>query len=145
MIHSQSALHQNPILLTPTFIHAPRLSPDFKGIWFLLEGPVYWGVLGQARQGLGWGRRGGRLVEHGLRGVEGRVGVDAALTGDTVLGTALTVFTFQLLLWRKDWKRDEETKSLVLVKQEVRVEESRKDAYDVKWPLYVSASIHALI
>lgn len=99
MIHCQCTRHQNPILLTPTFIHAPGLGPDFKGIWFLLESSVYWRVLGQAWQGLGGGRWGSRIVEQGLGGVEGGVSVDAALTGHTVLGAALTVLALQLLLW----------------------------------------------
>lgn len=96
----QCTLHQNPILLTPTFIHAPGLGPDFKGIWFLLESSVYRRVLGQAWQGLRGGWWGGRLVEQGLGGVQGRVSVDAALTGHAVLGAALTVLALQLLLWQ---------------------------------------------
>lgn len=100
MIRYQCTRHQNPILLTPTFIHAPGLGPDFKGIWFLLESSVYWRVLGQAWQGLRGGWWGGRLVEQGLGGVQGRVSVDAALTGHAVLGAALTVLALQLLLWQ---------------------------------------------
>lgn len=88
------------IILTPTFIHAPGLGPDFKGVRFSLDGAVCWGVLGrQAWQGLrgGWGSS--ALAERGCqRRMHGRVRVDAPVAGNAMLGAVLTVLSWQLLL-----------------------------------------------
>lgn len=87
-------------ILTPTFIHAPWLGPDLKGVRFSLDGSVCWGVLGrQAWKGVRrwWG--GAAFVERGCQGRVYRwICVDAPVAGDTVLGAALTVFSWQLLL-----------------------------------------------
>lgn len=87
-------------ILTPTFIHAPGLGPDLKGVWFSLDGPVCWGVLRrQAWQGLRGGRGGDALAERGRQGwVHGRVRVDAPVAGNTMLGAVLAVLSRQLLL-----------------------------------------------
>ena len=87
-------------ILTPTFIHAPGLGPDLKGVRFSLDGPVCRGVLGrQTRQGLRGGRGGDALVESGRQGrVHRRVCVGAPVAGNAVLGAVLTVFPRQLLL-----------------------------------------------
>lgn len=87
-------------VLTPTFIHAPGLSPDFKGVRFSLDGSVRGGVLGrQAGQRVGGGRGSGALAEGGCqRRVHRRVRVEAPVAGDAVLGAVLTVFSRQLLL-----------------------------------------------
>lgn len=87
-------------ILTPTFIHAPWLGPDLKGVRFSLDGSVCWGVLGwQAWKGVRrrWG--GAAFVERGCQGRVYRwICVDAPVAGDAVLGAALTVFSWQLLL-----------------------------------------------
>lgn len=88
-------------ILTPTFIHAPGLGPDLKGVRFSLNGPVGEGVLGKAWQGLRgrWG--GGALTEGGRQGrMHGRVGVGAPVARNAVLGAVLTVLPGQLL-WEK--------------------------------------------
>lgn len=85
---------KNPILLTPTFIHAPGLGPDLKRIRFLGERAVWRRVLdGQDGQRLGRRGRSHRLGGWDLQGVEGRVCGDAAMTSQAVL-------SFQLLLRR---------------------------------------------
>lgn len=91
--------HQKYIL-TPTFIHAPGLGPDLKGVRFSLDGPVCWGVLGrQAWQGLRGGRGSDALAERGCQGrVHRRVCVGAPVAGNTMLGAVLTVLSCQLLL-----------------------------------------------
>lgn len=58
-------------ILTPTFIHAPGLGPDLKGVRFPLDGSVCWGVLGrQAWQRVRGGRGCSALT---VRGCQGRV------------------------------------------------------------------------
>lgn len=91
-------------ILTPTFIHAPGLGPDLKGVRFSLDGPVCWGVLGrQAWQGLGGGRGRDALAERGRQGrVNGRVCVGAPVAGNAMLGAVLTVLSRQLLLGEAD-------------------------------------------
>lgn len=86
-------------ILTPTFIHAPRLGPNLEGVRLPLDGPVGGRVLRrQARQGLSGGRGSGALAERGRQGlVHGRVRVDAPVAGDAVLGAVLTVLPRQLL------------------------------------------------
>lgn len=86
-------------ILTPTFIHAPGLGPDLKGVRFSLDGPVCWGVLGrQAWQGLRGGRGSDALAERGRQGrVHGRVCVGAPVAGNAMLGAVLTVLSRQLL------------------------------------------------
>lgn len=87
-------------ILTPTFIHAPGLGPDLKGVRFSLDGSVCWGVLGrQAWQRVRGGRGCGALAVRGCQGrVHGWVCVDAPVAGNAMLGAALAVFSWQLLL-----------------------------------------------
>lgn len=90
--------HQNPILLTPTFIHAPGLGPNFERVRFLGERAVCCRLLRwQAGQRLGGGRRGRRLCGWSLGGVERRV------WGNTAVAT-LAVFSLQRLLWAFRWE-----------------------------------------
>lgn len=92
-----SIRHQKYIL-TPTFIHAPGLGPDLKGVRFSLDGAVCRRVLGgEAWQGLRRRRGSDALAERQGR-VQGRVGVDAPVTGHAMLGAVLTVLSRQLLL-----------------------------------------------
>lgn len=94
---SPGSHHQNPILLTPTFIHAPGLGPNFERVRFLGERAVCCRLLwGQAGQRLGGGRRSRRLCGWSLRGVERRV------RGNTAVAT-LAVFSLQRLLWAFTW------------------------------------------
>lgn len=80
-------------ILTPTFIHAPGLGPNLKGVRFSLDGPVSWGVLGrESWQGLRGGRGSAALTEIGRQGrVQRRVCVRAPVAGNTMLGAVLTV------------------------------------------------------
>lgn len=87
-------------ILTPTFIHAPGLGPNLKGVRFSLDGPVSWGVLDwESRQRLRgrWGRV--ALTESGCQGrVHRRVCVRTPVAGNTMLGAVLAVLSWQLLL-----------------------------------------------
>lgn len=95
---SPSTHHQNPILLTPTFIHAPGLGPNFERVRFLGERAVCCRFLrGQAGQRLDGGRRRRRLRGWSLWGVERRV------WGKTAVAT-LAVFSLQRLLWAFRWE-----------------------------------------
>lgn len=87
-------------ILTPTFIHAPGLGPDLKGVRFPLDGSVCWGVLGrQAWQRVRGGRGCSALTVRGCQGrVHGWVCVDAPVAGNAMLGAVLAVFSWQLLL-----------------------------------------------
>lgn len=87
-------------ILTPTFIHAPGLGPDLKGVRFSLDGSVCWGVLGrQAWQRVRGGRGCDALAVRGCQGrVHGWVCVDAPVAGNAMLGAVLAVFSWQLLL-----------------------------------------------
>lgn len=89
-----SSASMNLNILTPTFIHAPWLSPDFKGIWLFLCRAVPWVWCG-------------RLAAAVVAGVAGKhwgavswgVCVHTTVAGNAVLGAVLTVFSLKLLLW----------------------------------------------
>lgn len=105
-------------VLTPTFIHAPGLGPDLKGVRLSLDSSVCRGVLGwQTWQRLRRGRGSHALTEGGCQGwVCGRVGVDTPVAGNAVLGAVLAVFSWQLLFGEED-QQDFTIKCLTLTTQ----------------------------